>query len=264
MNNDPSGNSRFICLWRLALLAIAGLREVVVRHQAVPLMALFRIVFLLLLGFGAWTVQSAEPPSEKVLFEENFTGAPGNGWFWLREIPDHWRIDKERKELLIRPVWATNGLKNTLLRAIPDGNKGPLAIDVHVQHVPQADYEISGLICYFDDDNFVHISRELMGNSKEGEMHLFMGVLKAGQKMPRPISKHVIYKDPGIDLRMVISQKTATGWYRTSATEKWQLLDEVEMPSAAAAKIGFRTGNGEEDKPSWVQFSNFRILQCEP
>ena len=115
------------------------------RVQNVPLMALFRIVLLVVLGFGVWTVQSAEPPSEKVLLEENFTDAPANGWSWLREIPDHWRMDKERKELLIRPVWAVNGLRNTLLRAVPASNKRPLAIDVHVEHVPQADYEISGL-----------------------------------------------------------------------------------------------------------------------
>jgi len=233
------------------------------RVQTVPMMALFRFALLVMLASGPWTAQSAEPPGEKVLFEENFTDAPGNGWSWLREIPDHWRIDKDRKELLIRPVWAVNGLKNTLLRALPDGNKGPLAIEVHIDHAPQADYELSGLICYFDDDNFLHISRELMGNNRDGKVRLFMGVLKAGQRMPRPMPKDVDYNDSGVDLRLVISQKTATGWYRTSSTEEWQLIDELEMPSAATAKIGFRTGNGEEDKPSWVRFSKFRILQLD-
>ena len=223
------------------------------------MMALFRFALLVMLGFAAWTVQSAEPPGEKVLFEESFTDAPGNGWFWLREIPDHWRIDQERKELLIRPVWAVNGLKNTLLRAVPDGNQSPLAFEVHVDHVPHTDYELSGLIYYFDDDNFLHISRELMANSKDGK--LFMGGLKAGQRMAHP--KEVIYNAPGLDLRMVVSQKTATGWYRTSGTEMWQFLGELEIPSTATAKVGFRTGNGEEDKPSWVRFSRFRILQFE-
>ena len=229
--------------------------------RSVPWTAFFKFVLLLMLGLGAWTVRSADLPSERILFEANFTDAPDNGWSWLREIPDHWRIDKERKELLIRPVWAVNGLKNTLLRAVPDGNKSPLAVDVHVDHVPQTDYEMSGLICYFNDDNFLHISRELMANGKDGK--LFMGGLKAGQRIPHPMPKDVIYNDPGIDLRMVISQKTATGWYRTSTTEKWRFIDELELPSTAAAKIGFRTGNGEEDKPSWVRFSNFRILQFE-
>jgi hypothetical protein len=208
---------------------------------------------------AAWTAHAADSPSEKVLFEENFTDTPGKGWSWLREIREHWKIDKDRKELLIRPVWAINGMRNAPLREIPDVKEGPIAIEVHVNHVPKADYEVSGLMLYFDDKNFVNFQRELMGDAKTGKVELFMWGQKGGNKMQPP--KQVKYSEPGIDLRMIITKTKAEGWYRASSTEKWQSVGELDLPDQGIAKVGLRTNNGEEDKPSWVGFSKFRILQ---
>ena len=47
--------------------------------QRVPRIALIPCVLLAMLGSGAWPVQSADPPGEKVLFEENFTGRARQG-----------------------------------------------------------------------------------------------------------------------------------------------------------------------------------------
>jgi hypothetical protein len=227
--------------------------------RRVPSAALHSFLFFVLLGAGAWAVRAADPLGEKELFAENFTDAPGKDWSWLREVRDHWKIDKEKQELLIRPVWAVNGLKNMPFREIPDGKGSPVAIEVHVSHVPKADYEVSGLMLYFDDENFVNFQRELMGDAKTGKVHLFMWGSKAGKKLDSP--KHVIYSEPDIDLRMVLTGKKVEGWYRASSTEKWQSFGEMELPGKGAAKIGLRTNNGEEEKPSWVRFSKFRILQ---
>jgi hypothetical protein len=56
-------------------------------------------------------------------------------------------------------VWSPGNLKNVLLRQAPDGKDGPLAIEVHVDHVPTGDYEYAGLIWYFDDQNYVAIRK---------------------------------------------------------------------------------------------------------
>src|SRR5665213_3565554 len=108
--------------------------------------AILSFVLLVMLGAGAWRALSADLPGEKVLFEENFTEAPGKGWSWLRETPDHWKIDKERKELLISPVWSEGNMKNIPLRTAPDLKEGPIAIEAHVDHEPTGDYEFCGLV----------------------------------------------------------------------------------------------------------------------
>ena len=172
-----------------------------------------------------------QPAPGKGIVRGELHGWPGKGWSWLREVRDHWKIDKEREELLIRPVWAVNGLKNMPIRAVPDGKDSPVAIEVHVSHVPKADYEVSGLMLYFDDDNFVNLQRELMGDTETGKVHLFMWGRSAGNKMNSP--KDVIYNEPNIDLRMVLTGTKVEGWYRASRAEKWQSLGETECPATA-------------------------------
>jgi hypothetical protein len=220
--------------------------------------AMFPLVLLALLGSGAWTVRSADLPGEKVLFEENFTDAPDKGWSWLREIPNHWKIDKERNELLISPVWSEGNMKNIPLRAVPDVHESPLAIEVHIEHVPTGDYEYAGLIWYYDDKNFVVIRKGPHGD--DGKL-LSLVWRKADEgDGPASAPKKVIFNEPGVDLRMVIAGGKAQGWYRATSTDQWQSLGEVDLPGSGPAQVGFRTGNGES-KQSWARFSKFRILQ---
>jgi hypothetical protein len=227
--------------------------------KSVSLAAFFPLASLVVLSAGAGTAPSADPPAEKVLFEENFTDAPGEGWSWLREIPDHWKVDKERKELLIRPVWSEGNLKNLLLRPAPEVKERAVAVEVHVDHVTSGDYEYSGLIWYFDDQNFVAIRKGPHG--EDGDI-LSLVRRKAGKgDGPPSAPKNVVYNAPAVDLRLVVAGAKVAGWYRASSTDEWQSLGEQELPTSGAAKVGFRTGNGDGPKPSWARFSKFRILQ---
>jgi hypothetical protein len=215
------------------------------------------LLFLVIVGTGAWA-DAADPPKEKVLFEENFTDAPGKGWSWYHEIRGRWKMDKERKALLISPVWAVGNLQNIPFREAPDVKESPIAIEVHINHEHKGDYEYGGLIWYFDDNNFVAIRKGPHG--ADGKI-VSLVVRKAGKgDGPPSAPKNVIYNEPSVDVRLVVAGAKAQGWYRASSTEKWQSLGEVEMPSSGAAKIGLRTGNGEGGV---VRFSKFRMLQLD-
>jgi beta-xylosidase len=169
-------------------------------------------------------------------------------------------MDKERKELLISPVWSEGNLKNIPLRPAPEVSQGALAIEVHVEHVPTGDYEYAGLLWYYDDKNFVAIRK---GPHGEDGRILSLVRRKAGLgDGPGSAPKNVIYNEPGVDLRMVIAAGKAQGWYRAASTDPWQSLGEVELPGHGAAQVGFRTGNGETN-PSWARFSKFRLLQLD-
>src|SRR5205807_2448523 len=48
------------------------------------------VLALTLIAFSLTPVAAEDTP--KVLFEENFAGKLGEGWQWLRERPEHWRI----------------------------------------------------------------------------------------------------------------------------------------------------------------------------
>jgi beta-xylosidase len=216
-----------------------------------------QLLFPVILGCVAWTARAADLPGEKVLFEENFADASGKDWTWLREIPNHWKIDKERKELLISPVWSEGNMKNIPLWTVPDVKTGSLAIEVHIEHEPTGDYEYAGLIWYIDDKNYVAIR-----NGPHGEDGKVMWVMRCKVGKVESPSK-VTYNAQSVDLRMVITGAKAEGLYRPSSADEWHSMGEVEMPNGDPAKVGFRTGNGDGPKPSWAHFSKFRILQLD-
>jgi hypothetical protein len=69
------------------------------------------------------SVLAAEPT---VIFEDPFDGKLAEGWTWLRENPDAWRIQEDALEIQVEPGVA-NTVKNALLRPAPDRGKGKYA-----------------------------------------------------------------------------------------------------------------------------------------
>lgn len=224
-----------------------------------PAMLVRSLLLLVLLVARAEPARAADPPVEKPLFAEDFTGQLGNGWSWHHEIRDHWKIDAERKELAIQPVggWMPV-LNNVPLWAVPDAAKeGPLAVEVHIEHVARGEYEFAGLMWYLDDKNFVVLRKGPHGDDGKS-----VALLRINDGQGEWI-KAVPYEAPQIDLRMVVTAAKVEGWYRASSTEAWQPIADVELPGRGAAKVGLRTGNGEGDKPSWARFSKLRVWQLK-
>ena len=40
---------------------------------------------------------------ERIIFEDNFENKLAEGWSWLRENPDHWRIQNNGLEIRVVP-----------------------------------------------------------------------------------------------------------------------------------------------------------------
>ena len=68
---------------------------------------------------------------ERIIFEDNFENKLAEGWSWLRENPDHWRIQNNGLEIRVVPGVADT-VKNALLRPAPNRNDGIFAIEVTV------------------------------------------------------------------------------------------------------------------------------------
>jgi regulation of enolase protein 1 (concanavalin A-like superfamily) len=224
-------------------------------------LSLLPLLVVLLTG-GSSAVRSED--TAKVLFEETFAGELDKGWSWVRESPKDWKIDKDKKELLIHAMpgvslYNSRTLTNILLREPPAAKKETaLAFEVHVHHRPLNGFETSGLIWYFDDDNAVHFVKELI----DGKIQLVLGRKKGGKSEAN--IKLVPYDKDDVDMRLVVSGTKAEAQYRASAADKWQTVEQSEMPSDGKARIGLRAGHGSKDKPSWARFSGFRIVALSP
>ncbi len=198
---------------------------------------------------------------ERVLFAEDFTDAPGKGWSWVRESPKDWKIDRDKKELLIHAMpgvslFGSRTLTNILLREPPEAKDGALAFQVQINHRPTNGYETSGLIWYGDDDNFVTLVKELI----DGKMKMILGRKKAG-KNEVEFNKSAVYDKDDAEMRIVVSGSNVEGQFRTPGEAKWQSLGSLEMPGVGKPRIGLRAGYGPKDKDNWARFSKFRIVQ---
>jgi regulation of enolase protein 1 (concanavalin A-like superfamily) len=136
--------------------------------QERPMRALASALLLWLLS------PCAAMPEEEILFQDDFKGKLGEGWSWVREDPQAWRVTKEGLEIRVQPgnLWGSaNNAKNVLVRPAPDPAKGPIEISVTVTNPPTGQYEQTDLVWYYDDSHMVKIGQELVNK----KLSLVMG-----------------------------------------------------------------------------------------
>ena len=111
---------------------------------------------------------------QTVLFEDNFNGALGAGWSWVREHREAWRVSARGLEVRVEPgnMWGrANDARNVLIRPAPDLAAGTFAISVTVENRPTAQYEQVDLVWYYDDSHMVKIGQEQV----DGKLSIVMG-----------------------------------------------------------------------------------------
>src|SRR5215471_12291879 len=102
-----------------------------------PVLSAF--VLLLLFSSLTYSVRAGE-----MLFQDDFAGKLGEGWSWIREHPQAWRVTPRGLEVLIEPgnMWGpSNDAKNVLVRPAPDATNGEVEVSVKVENHPSNQYE---------------------------------------------------------------------------------------------------------------------------
>src|SRR5213592_624646 len=71
--------------------------------------------------------------SDELLFQDDFKGQLGDGWTWVREHREGWRLTDRGLEVWIEPgnMWGpANDAKNVLVRPAPDVTKGEVEVSL--------------------------------------------------------------------------------------------------------------------------------------
>lgn len=216
-----------------------------------------RSLLPLLLLLLASVAGAAEP--EKPLFTDAFTNKLADGWTWEREDPKGWRLDKGT--LVVRTstggLWMKdNNGGNILLRTPPKLNGGKLAVEVLVEAEPTNQYENSGLIWYYDDDNYVIMVKERNGNDVLMQLY-------AEQDAKPKAGAHKTFEGKSIWVRMEVEGDKLTGRYRVSPKEDWVTLGQCDLPVRGEPKVGLTTAYAHQGDMHFTRFSNFRMLQVK-
>jgi regulation of enolase protein 1 (concanavalin A-like superfamily) len=194
-------------------------------------------------------------PKETVQFEEQFTGELSKGWSWVREDPRAWRVNRGELVLRVLPGYLhaeRKDAKNVLLRRLPRSSS-TLAVEVHVESEPRAEFEHAGLVWYVDDDNYVSLFQEKLGDKVKLQM--------VTEKDGKPHFAVAGYDAKGVWMRLVVSRGKISTQYRSSEKEEWKLVGQSQAPVVAAASVGVMAGGGPRGGDRHARFRAFRILE---
>jgi hypothetical protein len=200
-------------------------------------------------------------PHERVLFEDQFNGKLGDGWSWVYEDKENWRI--EGGKLQIRATGGSsfrqehNG-KNYLLRTPPDVKTGELSVEAYIENKPTEQWEHAGLYWFYDDDHYVILNKER--NNYEHRTSIMFGVEKDGKggpSFPDPT-----YEAEGVWLRFRVKGTHIVGEYRATPTDPWREVGHGELPVNGPPRVGFHAGYApKKDLNRWASFSHFKMAE---
>ncbi len=181
---------------------------------------------------------------DRAVFEDCFGDKLAEGWTWLREHPQAWRIREKTLEIRVVPGVART-VKNALVRAAPDRNQGKFAIEVTVTNTtrPTRQYEQAGITWYHDGKPVFKLVKELI----DGKTWIIPG------KRPMPAGT--------VQLRLIV---TADGWtaqYRPDGKGEFQTAAKGKLPPPGDDRVSIQCYNGPADAEHWIRFDDFRIIQ---
>jgi cytochrome c len=93
---------------------------------------------------------------ESQLFRDDFDGAIDPGWKWTKENKKTWSLTNKPGWLEIIAGKGAVFARNLLFRPIPEGN---FELETKLIFEPTANYQIAGLIIYFNNTNLILFGR---------------------------------------------------------------------------------------------------------
>jgi len=189
------------------------------------------------------------------LFSDPFGKTLADGWKWVRENPDAWRLADGALEIRIEPgnMWGdSNNARNILVRELPDADTVAHTVSVTVSNKPTNQYEQVNLVCYYDDSNMVKIGLELV----DEKLSLVMG--REEKDKTNTIALLPVTATT-LQVRFVLRGDEIEGAYRENATGAWQEAGKCELAVDGPPKISLQAYQGPADAEHWAKFTDFKI-----
>ncbi len=189
-------------------------------------------------------VMGAAPQEAQLVFEDKFEEKLGEGWSWLRENKDAWRIRDGALEIRVEPGGGHN-VKNALLRKAPDRREGKYAIEVTLTNLaaPTRQYEQAGLTWYADGKPVFKFVKELVDGKRR--------VVVPGTLVPM--------ESDTVQLRLVVKGDSYVAQYRPDAKGEYRTAGEGKLPPPGEDQVSLQCYHGPPDQEHWFRFDDFRI-----
>src|SRR5439155_13832076 len=197
--------------------------------------------------------------AEEVLFQDDFRGRVGDGWSWVREHREYWRVTEHGLEVRLEPgnLWGPqNNARNLLVRSAPDVTESEIEVSVNVENKPTSQYEQVDLVWYYDDSNMVKLGQELV----DGKLCVVMGREENDQTRTVAI---LPLDSTAVRLRLLVKGNQIRGQFRTPEAKNWREVGECSLPIAknGRANISLQFYQGSEKVEHWARVTEFSIVK---
>lgn len=205
----------------------------------------------LLLGLFGVVSAGAAP----VIFRDDFRSSLAEGWRWVREDPEGWRVKGGALEIRAQPgnMWGeANNARNVLVRAAPDTSEGAVEVSVVVENRPTEQFEQANLVWYYDDSHMVKLGQELV----DGQLSIVMGREESDRAQTLAVIPNEAYR---VHLRFRVRGDRIRGQFRSAGDAEWRDAGSCDLPVNGAPKVSLQTYQGPDREERWVRFTEFRI-----
>src|SRR5437762_2396673 len=170
------------------------------------------------------------------LFQDDFQGKLGEGWSWVREHRETWRVTGRGLEVRIEPgnMWGpANDAKNVLVRPAPAAANEGIEVSVNVENRPASQYEQTDLVWYFDDGHMVKLGQELV----DGKLSIVMGREENDKTRTIAIMPQAPFS---VQLRLTVAGNRIRGHFRATDAESWREAGECDLPVHGEPKVSLQ------------------------
>ncbi|MCL2623497.1 MAG: hypothetical protein FWD31_07515 [Planctomycetaceae bacterium] len=201
-----------------------------------------------LLTCGAADETVCDCAEEGVIFKDPFRKELQDGWTWLREVPEDWRITDEALEIKMEPL-PGDGARNILFRKPPKEADGAFVATVEIKAVQPytQQYQQAGLYWMQDDK----LRFKFVMENIDDQFCVFPG--------NKPLEKlHVV-------LRLRIDGTQIVAEYQPEAKGEFLKAFESQLPDRndETDRIALQCWHGPENAESWIRFQRFTITKPE-
>jgi regulation of enolase protein 1 (concanavalin A-like superfamily) len=194
----------------------------------------------------------------EVTFQDDFKGRLGDGWSWVREHRESWRVTDRGLEVRVEPgnLWGPpNNARNVLVRPAPDAAAGGVEVAVTVENRPTEQYEQVNLVWYYDDSHMVKLGQEMV----DGKLSIVMG----REEKDRTRTIAIIPLDTfTVRLRFTVSGNRIRGRFRPAGADAWRDAGECDLPARGEPKISLQFYQGPAQAEHWARVSEFRVTHA--
>lgn len=185
----------------------------------------------------------------------NVTSFDLTPWQITNENPQHWSLQENGLVVQVEQgnMWGSGVSAVDNLFIHPYAKRlGDYSAQVSLNLVPQRSFEQAGIGIFWDDNNYIKISKEMFNN----RLSLVFAVELEGFPTPHKI---IDYPDSEVNLKLEKLNGAVIALFKTDAEKEWQRLGAVEALTGIEKGVMLYTFSGSLQQPNYAIFSNFNL-----